>query len=84
MPPSCVNNRLEITETEKKLKSKDLLLTDLEGSLIAKTLLFMKIFLLPVTRWTGMKDKAVNVPIPDSSILNTIELLPRTPKDDFS
>ena len=81
MPPSCVNNRLEITETEKKLKSKDLLLTDLEGSLIAKTLLFMKIFLLPVTRWTGMKDKAVNVPIPDSSILNTIELLPRTPKD---
>ena len=32
MPPSCVNNRLEITETEKKLKSKDLLLTDLEES----------------------------------------------------
>jgi len=81
MPPSCVNNGLEITETEEKLKTENLILTDLEGSLIAKTLLFMKIFLLPVTRWTGMKDKAVNVPIPDSSILNTIEMLPRTPKD---
>ena len=44
MPPSCVMNGLEITETEESLKSEDLLLTDLEGSLIAKTLLFMKIW----------------------------------------
>ena len=81
MPPSCAKNELEIKESEKKRKTEGLILTDLEGSLIARSILFMKIFLLPVSRWTGMTDKAVNVPIPESSVLNTIDLLPRTPKD---
>ena len=58
-----------------------MLLTDLEGALIARSILFMKIFQLPTSRWTGIIDKAVNVPIPESSVLNTLEKLPRTPID---
>ena len=81
MPPSCVKNGLEIHETNEYLKAEDLILTDLEGALIARSILFMKIFQLPTSRWTGMVDKAINVPIPESSVLNTIEKLPRTPTD---
>ena len=81
MPPSCVKNGLEIHETYEELKAEDLILTDLEGALIARSILFMKIFQLPTSRWTGMIDKAVNVPIPESSVLNTLEKLPRTPID---
>merc|ERR1711952_438555 len=81
MPPSCVKNNLEINETYEDLKAKDLILTDLEGALIARSILFMKIFQLPTSRWTGIVDKAVNVPIPESSVLNTLEKLPRTPID---
>ena len=81
MPPSCQKNSLEIHETYEELKADDLILTDLEGALIARSILFMKIFQLPTSRWTGMIDKAVNVPIPESSVLNTLEKLPRTPID---
>ena len=81
MPPSCVKNGLEIHESYEELKADDLILTDLEGALIARSILFMKIFQLPTSRWTGMIDKAVNVPIPESSVLNTLEKLPRTPID---
>ena len=81
MPPSCVKNGLKIHETYESLKAEDLILTDLEGALIARSILFMKIFQLPTSRWTGMVDRAINVPIPESSVLNTIEKLPRTPID---
>ena len=81
MPPLCVKNGLEIHETYESLKAEDLILTDLEGALIARSILFMKIFQLPTSRWTGMVDRAINVPIPESSVLNTIEKLPRTPID---
>ena len=81
MPPMCRKNGLELYETEKELKNQGLLLTELEGSLIARRIVFMKIFLLPKSRWTAFKDKAVNIPIPESSVLNTVESLPRTPND---
>ena len=38
----------------------------------------MKIFQLPKTRWTALKDKIINVPIQDDAINNTIVQLPRT------
>ena len=44
MPPTCVKNGLEINETYEELKADDLILTDLEGTLIARSILFMKIF----------------------------------------
>ena len=81
MPPLCAANGLKLNEAEKMLKSEDLLLTELEGALIARSIIFMKIFLLPKSRWTALKDRAINVPIPESSVLNTINMLPRTPKE---
>ena len=81
MPPLCAANSLELHESESSLKSKDLLLTELEGASIARSIIFMKIFLLPKSRWTALKDRAINVPIPESSVLNTINMLPRTPKE---
>ena len=81
MPPMCMKNGLKLTETEQSIKDQGLWLTELEGSMIARRIVFLKVFLLPKSRWTAFKDKAVNVPIPESSILNTVELLPRTPQN---
>ena len=76
MPPMAVKNKLELENQDDTL-----LLTELEGSLIAKNIIFQKIFLLPKSRWTAFTDKIVNVPITNEDINNTIELLPRTPKE---
>ena len=59
----------------------DTQLTELEGALISKNLIFQKIYQLPKSRWTALKDKIINVPINDEDILNTVELLPRTPRE---
>ena len=56
-------------------------LTELEGNLIAKNIVFMKIFQLPKSRWTALKDKIINVPVNDTDIINTITSLPRTPNE---
>ena len=41
----------------------------------------MKIFQLPKSRWTALKDKIVNVPVNDDDIINTVSKLPRTPAE---
>ena len=41
----------------------------------------MKIFQLPKSRWTALKDKIINVPIKEDDILNTMTQLPRTPNE---
>ena len=76
MPPMSVKNNLELERQDENL-----ILTELEGSLIAKNLIFLKIFQLPKSRWTALTDKIVNVPITNEDINNTVELLPRTPKE---
>ena len=57
------------------------MLTELEGNLIAKRIVFMKIFQLPKTRWTALKDKVINVRVHEDDIVNTITSLPRTPNE---
>ena len=59
----------------------ELELTELEGNLISKRIVFMKIFQLPKSRWTALKDKIINVPVNENDILNTITRLPRTPTE---
>ena len=76
MPPMSVKNKLELEKQDEKH-----VLTELEGNLIAKSILFSKIHQLPKSRWTVLKDKVINIPINDSDIINTIKQLPRTPKD---
>ena len=79
LPPKSFKNSLELHYTDAELKKEDLWLTELEGSLIAQNIIFQKIFQLPKSRWTGLKDKIVNVPISTDAINNTLALLPRTP-----
>ena len=76
MPPMSVKNNLKLESQDESLQ-----LTELEGSLIAKNLIFLKIFQLPKSRWTALTDKIVNVPITNEDINNTLALLPRTPKE---
>ena len=79
IPPSSVMNSLKLNETDEEIKEQKLVLTELEGALIAKTIIFQKIFLLPKSRWTAVKDKTINVPITDDAINHTLTQLPRTP-----
>ena len=79
--PSNVKNGLKLDETDKQIEDQNLNLTELENALIAKTILFQKIFLLPKSRWTATLDKQVNIPIPDNKINETLDLLPRTPNN---
>ena len=79
IPPSSVKNSLELHDTDNELKKQNLVLTELEGALIAKTIIFQKIFLLAKSRWTALKDRTINVPITDDSINKTLTQLPRTP-----
>ena len=81
MPPMSSLNGLTLTETDEEIKKQKLELTELEGALISKNILFQKIFQLPKSRWTALKDRVINVPIKEDSILNTLEQLPRTPQD---
>ena len=81
MPPMSTLNGLKLTETDKQIKKQQLELTELEGALISKNIIFQKIFQLPKSRWTALKDRVINVPINEDSIMNTLEQLPRTPKD---
>ena len=71
LPPMSVMNGLRIPPHDP-----DMELTELEGNLIAKNIVFMKIFQLPKSRWTALKDKIINVPVNDSDIVNTISSLP--------
>ena len=75
MPPMSVSNKLSLHPQEE-----DMILTEMEGTLIAKDIIFQKIYQLPKSRWTSLTDKIVNIPINDEDIKNTLEILPRTPK----
>ena len=56
-------------------------LTELEGAVISRNILFQKIHQLPKSRWTVLTDKIINVPINEEALLVTVEKLPRTPKE---
>ena len=56
-------------------------LSEVENNLIAQNILFQKIFLLPKSRMSAVKDRLVNVPIAPSDVLNTIQSIPRTPRE---
>ena len=81
MPPMSTMNGLKLTETDKQIKKQQLELTELEGALISKNIIFQKIFQLPKSRWTALKDRVINVPINEDSIMNTLDQPPRTPRD---
>ena len=81
MPPMSTMNGLRLAETDKEIRQQGLDLTELEASLIAKNIIFQKIYQLPKSRWTALKDRVINVPIEEDAIINTLQQLPRTPKE---
>ena len=81
LPPSSVMNNLQLSQTDKQLEDEGLVLTELENSLIASRIIFQKIFLLPKSRWSAMKDKQINIPITSDRINETLVKLPRTPQN---
>ncbi|XP_071956868.1 uncharacterized protein [Antedon mediterranea] len=78
MAPMSNQNNLQLVDISNHPELK---LKDLENQLLARNLIFQKIKLLPKSRWNAMIDKTVNVPIPEEEISDTIEHLPRTPKE---
>ena len=81
MSHSCVMNNLQLHDTDQQLREQDMECTELEGALCAKALLFQKIVLLVKSRWTGLIDKIINIPVPDENINNLMAQFPRLPKD---
>ena len=81
VPPMSAMNSLQLKETDEMIGQDGLTLTELEGALIAKNIIFQKIYQLPKSRWTALKDRLINIPINDDDIVNTLEQMPRTPKD---
>jgi hypothetical protein len=76
IPAINVINGLEVDQLKQEL-------TELEECLIARNILFAKIFLLPKSRMAAVTDKVINVPICEADINETISLFPRTPSEAF-
>jgi hypothetical protein len=77
MPAMSVKNGLFLV----KFDDPDTKLSEIENNLIAQNIVFQKIFLLPKSRMSAVKDRLVNVPVGPSDIINTIKNIPRTPKE---
>ena len=61
--------------------SKGFNLNRVGNNLIARRILFKKIYQLPKSRIASLKDKIINIPIGEEDIVNTLEMLPRTPTE---
>ena len=81
LPGNSVMNGLKIDMTDKERKERGLDLTEFEGSLVARQLMFQKIFLMPKSRWAGLKDKQILIPVSNDKIQNFLGQLPRTPTE---
>ena len=77
VPPMSVCNRLDIVP----LEDPQLELSELENNLIALRIMFQKIYYLPKSRWTGLKDRVINIPVDKENVMNTIKQLPRLPTE---
>ena len=76
MPSMCAANGLELVDLDDDLK-----LTELENNIIARIILFQKIFQLPKSRMAACKDKLINIPISEQDVLNSVQNMPRTPNE---
>ena len=76
LPPMSAANGLQLIYVPDDVK-----LTDLENNLMARKILFQKIYRLPKSRIGAVKDKIVNIPISEEDVDNTLQLLPRTPQE---
>ena len=72
-------NRLQLHLEDKEIKHQKLDITELEGALIAKNIVFQNIYQLQKLRWTALKDiRLLNISIMEDDIMKTMEQMPRT------
>ena len=77
LPAKAVANCLKAVNVPENVK----LSSYLEEALLARTLLFMKIFSLKSSLMPAIKDKCVVIPIDCVDVLNTVQSLPRLPSE---
>ena len=75
-PSMAVTNGLQLVKIEEGCD-----LTELENNLIALHINFQYIFCLPKSRWSATKKQMISVPVTQDSVLNTVQQLPRLPRD---
>ena len=78
VPPMSYKNGLEMYKYEED-EEETLNLSEVGSMLLAKNAIFQKIYLLPKSRWSAVKDRLINVPIPSEVIQETIDSLPSLP-----
>ena len=76
VPSMAICNGLQLTNI-----TEDCNLTELENNLIALNLNFQYIYYMPKSRWAATKNQMISVPISEETVHDTIEQLPRLPKD---
>ena len=69
-----VNNGLKLVRIEEQL-------TELENNLIALNINFQYIFFLQKSRWAATKKQMISVPVEPETVHNTIQQLPRLPRE---
>ena len=74
MPPDCFQNNMQIDPQPEVIKLSEICMI-----LMARHIQLLKIHQKATSRYTGMMDKIINVPVPEASVINTILSLPRTP-----
>ena len=76
MPAMAVQNGLQLAKIPD-----DCHLTELENNLIAQMINFQYIYQLPKSRWGATKKQMISVPVSQDTLQQTINQLPRLPKD---
>ena len=69
MPPMAAKNNLEVYDNKQ---TPELQLTELEGSMIAKTLFFLKIFKLPRSDMSAIKSRCVCIPLTTTNVCQLV------------
>ena len=77
LPPKADDNCLKVVPVPETLH----LQSYLEEALIARVLLFIKIFSLKSSLMPAMKDKCIVIPLDGKDIQETVECLPRLPSE---
>ena len=77
LPPKAAANCLQAVHVPENVHLRSYL----EEALIAKVLLFIKIFSLKSSLMPAIKDKCVVIPLNTHDVINTVESLPRLPSE---
>ena len=77
LPPKASVNCLEAVPVPENVRLRSYL----EEALIARVLLFIKIFALRTSLMPAMKDKCIVIPLDTRDVLNNVKSLPRLPSE---